>query len=139
MHATTVLTSTEASALAATVFAQLEDAWNRADGAGFGVPFTDDADFVDIRGDHHQTKAVIALGHQAIFDSVYAGSTVRYEVETARPVAPGVIVAVAAATLDVPGGPLQGTHRSRATITLVEESDRWAAASFHNTLRLPQG
>ena len=125
---------TTAVPVAQGLFAQLEAAWNGADGAGFGAPFTDDADFVDIRGTHHRSRPAIAAGHQAIFDSIYAGSTVAYSVDGAREVAPGVIVSVATSTLDAPGGPLQGVHESRVSAVLVEGPSGWAVASFHNTL-----
>src|SRR5687767_6285242 len=99
--------------LAASWFSQLEQAWNRADGDAFGKLFADDADFVDIRGDHHQGSVAIGRGHQAIFDTIYAGSTVGYQVESVRPVAEGTVVVVATATLDAPSGPLRGVNRSR--------------------------
>jgi uncharacterized protein (TIGR02246 family) len=133
MHATAEAITTPA-AIAAAVLHELEQAWNRADGTGFGAAFAEDADFVDIRGDHHQGRAAIGHGHQAIFDSIYAGSTVRYELDAAREVVPGCIVAVGSATLDAPGGPLQGIHRSRSTLTIIEHGDRWAVAAFQNTL-----
>jgi uncharacterized protein (TIGR02246 family) len=111
----------------------LERAWNDADGAAFGAPFADESDFVDIRGGHHRGKAEIAHGHQAIFDSIYAGSTVRLRLNVARPVAGGLL-AVATSTLDAPGGPLQGIHDARFTMVIAEQGDDWRVASFHNTL-----
>ncbi len=48
---------------------------NSADGPRFGEPFIGDADFVDIRGERHRGRGAIASGHQAIFDSIYRGST----------------------------------------------------------------
>jgi uncharacterized protein (TIGR02246 family) len=54
---------------AATIVKELEASWNAADGARFGVPFTDDADFVTIRGEHLRSREAIAKGHQGIFDS----------------------------------------------------------------------
>ena len=60
---------------------ELEEAWNAADGAGFARPFAEDADFVNIRGEHLPTRAVIAKGHQAIFNTSYAGSVVRYQLD----------------------------------------------------------
>jgi uncharacterized protein (TIGR02246 family) len=38
---------------------QLEQAWNTADGEAFGRPFTEDADFVNIRGLHFRSRKVI--------------------------------------------------------------------------------
>ena len=65
------------------ILSRLESAWNTADGAAFAEPFTTDADFVNIRCEFHHSKAAIGAGHQAIFDSVYKGCTVRYELEQA--------------------------------------------------------
>jgi ketosteroid isomerase-like protein len=53
----------------------LEEAWNSADGARFAQPFAEDADFVNIRGEHLRTRDVIAKGHQAIFNTIYAAAS----------------------------------------------------------------
>src|SRR4051812_25575056 len=107
----------DTTAIATAHVEQLESSWNAADGAAFGAVFADDADFVDVRGDHHTGRHAIAHGHQGIFDSIYAGSTVRYELDVARAVAPGSIVAIINGTLDAPSGPLQGVNH--CTITAV--------------------
>jgi uncharacterized protein (TIGR02246 family) len=74
--------------LAGGLFAQLEAAWNAADGAAFGEAFSDEADFVDIRGAHHQGGGNdVGQNHQMIFDSIYKGSSVRYRVTDARALA----------------------------------------------------
>lgn len=126
-------TTADPTTIATTILQQLERAWNDADGAAFGAPFADESDFVDIRGGHHRGKAEIAHGHQAIFDSIYAGSTVRLRLNVARPVAGGIL-AVATSTLDAPGGPLRGIHDARFTMVIAEQGDDWRVASFHNTL-----
>ena len=126
-------TTADPTTIATTILQQLERAWNDADGAAFGAPFADESDFVDIRGGHHRGKAEIAHGHQAIFDTIYAGSTVRLRLNVARPVAGGIL-AVATSTLDAPGGPLQGIHDARFTMVIAEQGDDWRVASFHNTL-----
>ena len=126
-------TATSTEAIATTILEQLEQAWNAADGAAFGAPFADESDFVNVRGEHHRGADNIAHGHQAIFDSIYAGSTVRFRLDMARPVA-GTILAVATSTLDAPSGPLQGIHNARFTMVIAEQGDDWRVASFHNTL-----
>src|SRR5215218_6497834 len=124
-------TAVDPAEIATALLKQAEEAWNRADGAGFGAIFADDSDFVDIRGTHHQGDgALIGRGHQRIFDTIYAGSTVRYEVESARRIASGPIVAVAGATLDAPAGPLQGLNHARLTAVIADQGDRWAITSF---------
>jgi uncharacterized protein (TIGR02246 family) len=124
----------DAAAIAQTIMQRLELAWNRADGAAFGEPFSTDADFVAIRGDLHAGRDAIAAGHQQILGTVYAGSTVRYQVLHARQLDGRVILAHARATLSAPGGPLAGEHASTITAVLVEHGGEYEIAAFHNTL-----
>jgi uncharacterized protein (TIGR02246 family) len=123
-------------AIARALLQRLEDAWNAADGAAFAAPFTDDADFVDIRGDHHRSKVAIGHGHQAIFDTIYRGSRVRYAVTAARALAPDVILAHATAALEAPASPLPPNDGSMQSLVLVRVAGDWRIASFHNTLRI---
>lgn len=128
-------TTTDATTLAEETFAALEQAWNTADGAAYGAPFAEEADFVNVRGEHHRGgPEYIGRAHQGILDSIYAGSTVRYEVRSARRLAPNVLLAVAGATLEAPSGPLQGISDARITVVLTEADGRWAISAFHNTL-----
>ena len=113
---------------------ELEKAWNAADGAGFARPFAEDADFVNIRGEHLRTREVIAKGHQAIFNTIYKGSVVRYQVAGVRAIAPAVLLAHVKSTLKAPTGPLAGEHGSLFTVVLVQEQNSWKFAAFHNTL-----
>ena len=113
---------------------QLEDAWNAADGAAFAAPFAPDADFVNIRGDLHTGQEAIAAGHQGIFDTIYAGSTVRYNVRQARELTDGVILAHVDAVLNAPTGPLAGETKALASIVLVGNGDEQRVAAFHNTV-----
>ncbi len=122
------------TAIASTLFDRLEHAWNLADGDAFGAAFTDDCDFVDIRGSRHQGAVSVGHGHQAIFDSIYAGSVIRYRVGSARSIAPGCVVASATATLDAPAGPTPGVNHSQVTAVATEQAGGWAIAAFHNTL-----
>ena len=116
------------------IVARLEKAWNAADGAAFAQPFAEDADFVNIRADHFKTREVIARGHQGIFDTIYKGSVVRYQVAGVRELAPRVLLVHVNATLQVPAGPFAGTHNSLFTMVLVQNENEWRIAAFHNTL-----
>ncbi len=113
---------------------RLEAAWNAADGAAFAAPFTPDADFVAIRGDLHTGADAIAAGHQAIFDSIYAGSTLEYAVLQARELGEGVIVGHLRGTLNAPTGPLAGETNALATLVLVPDGEEHRVTAFHNTL-----
>ena len=105
-----------------------------------GTSFAEESDFVDIRGGHHRGDGAIGHGHQAIFDSIYSGSTRELPCWTlpARS-RPGPIVAVATSTLDAPHGPLQGVHNSRMTLVVAEQDDDWRVVAFHNTLVVEAG
>jgi uncharacterized protein (TIGR02246 family) len=133
------MSQTDPLAIASDVLDRAERAWNAGDGAAFGALFADGSDFVNIRGDHHRGKDAIGRGHQAIFDTIYAGSTVSYRAESARPLGPGHILAIAGATLEAPGGPLRGTNHSRATLVLADTGERWEVTAFHNTLLAQRG
>lgn len=122
------------SSIAADLFAQLEAAWNRGDGLAFASVFTEDSDFVDVRGAHHHGAAEIGAGHQAIFAAIYAGAKVRYELESARRISAGTVLAIVGATLDAPTGPLQGINRSRITAVITDDAERGSITAFHNTL-----
>jgi len=131
---TQIPADTAADTAAQVFVAGLEAAWNAADGAAFGATFTDDAVFVDVRGSRHRGRPAIADGHQGILDSIYRGSTVRYEVESVDQLGPDVAVVHANATLDCPTGPMAGVNRARFTVVLVRGGRAWEAMAFHNTL-----
>ena len=124
---------TEPTATAEQLMERLQDGWNAADGAAFGAPFAPDAEFVTIRGELH-SGAAIAAGHQQIFDTIYAGSTVRYTVLDARELERGVILAHVRATLSVPAGPAAGEAEALASVVLIRHGEEHRIAAFHNTL-----
>jgi uncharacterized protein (TIGR02246 family) len=113
---------------------RLEAAWNAGDGEGFSTPFAEDADFVNIRGEHFSGRAAIGAGHAAIFRTVYAGSTNQMTLEAARLLRPEVALARVHSVLDVPRGPLAGRHRARFTLVLTKDWSGWEIATLHNTL-----
>ena len=117
---------------------QLETAWNAMDGSAFAVPFADDADFVNIRGEHFRGRAAIAAGHVAIFRSIYAGSTNQLTLETARLLRADVALVHVRSVLQAPHGPLAGRHSARFSLLLTREQGGWEIAAFHNTLEPAQ-
>ena len=129
------MNSTHTTTVVHDLVGELERAWNSADGGAFAAVFTDDADFIDIRGSHHHGRTEIGHGHQAIFDTIYKGSNVRYSVVSATPVADNAVLGIIEATLDTPGGPLQGVHDSRISVVVVNDATTgWRVRSFHNTI-----
>lgn len=119
--------------IAEPIIQRLEDAWNAADGAAFAAPFAPDADFVNIRGGLHSGGPAIAAGHQQIFDTIYAGSTLSYRVLDARALDDRVILVHIAGELSVPAGPAAGEVAALASVVLVGDGDEHRIAAFHNT------
>lgn len=128
------MTTIDARAIAKTITETMQRGWNSADGDLFASVFTEDCDFVDIRGDHHRGRIANAKGHQAILDTIYKGTQLTYEVLSAR-VTAGVIVAHALAAM-TGTTPLPPNNGSIATLVLVPDGGSWRVAAFHNTLRL---
>ena len=124
----------DAIEIAGAVLRRLETAWNAGDGDAFGAPYAADATFVNVRGEQHRGRGAIAGGHAAIFATIYAGSTNRMALVDARHVANDVIVATSRNSLDVPGGPLAGTHTATSTSVLLRVEETWQIVVTHNTL-----
>jgi uncharacterized protein (TIGR02246 family) len=130
-----------AEEIASRILDRLGEAWNAGDGDAFSALFAADADFVAIRGDHHSGRDAIGQGHQALFETIYQGSTVAYALRHARVLASGVILVHARGQLTAPTGSLVGEHTSTITLVLVRpdpEAD-WQIAAFHNTVVTPPG
>ena len=128
------------------IVARCETAWNAGDGAAWAAPFAEDADFVDVLGAHHQSRAAIETGHQRIFATFYKGSQVQYRIERVRFVRPDVAVAFLHARLrsflavaaDDPRrearvGSTPHEDRARPTMILAKAGDRWEIVAFQNT------
>lgn len=111
----------------------LQAAWNAMDGVAFAAPFAEDADFVNILGEHFRGRDKIAAGHVGIFQSIYAGSTVSMKLEQVRLLRPDVAVAHVHSNLDVPEGRLAGRHAARYSMVLTRGAGGWEIAAFHNT------
>ena len=124
-----------ATAIATELLSRLEDAWNRGDGAAFGATYRPDASFVTVQGLHIEGAEGIGAGHAGIFATIYAGSVNAMQLVSARELTDGVVLAVSHHTLQVPAGPLAGTHEAMSTSTMVRDRvGAWTVAATHNTL-----
>ena len=115
----------------------MEIAWNAGDGAGFGAPMAEDADFVTIRADHLKGRQGIVASHEGIFSTIYAGSRNHISLESARMLGEDVAVVHACSTLEAPTGPLAGRHKATFSTVMVRDGGSWQIASFHITLASP--
>jgi uncharacterized protein (TIGR02246 family) len=116
----------------------LEAAWKSADADAFAAEFTQDADFVNIRGDYLSGRESIAQGHAHIFSGIYAGSTIRCTLSHLRALRPGVLLAHLEAAFHVPDGPMAGDILAIPSMVVVRNEGTWRIASFHNTTRQSQ-
>jgi uncharacterized protein (TIGR02246 family) len=109
----------------------------------FASPFAEDADFVNIAGEHHRGRSAIVAGHRAIFRDFYADSTARMAVIAARMLRPDVALAHVHAALDAPKGPLAGHSTAMFSMVLTKHGDgegaAWEIAAFHNTRQMERG
>jgi uncharacterized protein (TIGR02246 family) len=121
------------------VVAHLESSWNVWDGDAFAEPFAADADFVNIRGEHMRSRPAIAAGHDRIFRTIYAGSSVRMTLEAARLLRNEVALAHVDSLLLIPAGPMAGSLRARFSIVLTKGNAGWEIAAFHNTIQMKLG
>ena len=116
------------------ILRHLQDAWNAGDGAAFGAPMAEDADFVTIRADHLKGRNAIVASHRHIFSSFYAGSRNELTLESARMIDERVALVHARSALQAPTGPLAGRHEARLSLVLVSLGRGWEITSFHITL-----
>lgn len=121
------------------VVAQLEGAWNRGDSVGWANLFSEDADFVHVFGGHFTGKTAIEAGHRTIFDTIYKGSTNKYEVEKIRFAGDSVAIVFVFATLKVTQPGLPPQFKARPTLVLQRLDGDWKIVTFQNTLVTPEG
>jgi uncharacterized protein (TIGR02246 family) len=128
----------ERSAIEAIV-RHLETSWNAMDAEAFASPFQEDADFVNIVGEHARGRAAIVEGHRAIFRDFYADSTTKLTLMAARLLRPEVALAHVQSVLDAPKGPLAGRNTGVFSMVLTKEDGQWTIAAFHNTRQMARG
>jgi len=124
-----------AEQVAIRIVGQLERAWNAGDGDSWGRLFAEDADFVTVRGEYLRGREAITQGHQAIFRTIYQGSTNQYELLRTRALGDGAIVAHVRARLVVTDGPMAGEHHAVLSLVLATSGAGWQIVSLHNTIR----
>lgn len=127
-------TSANERALAA-LFQQMIDGWNQGDGQAYAAPFTEDADYVIVDGQHVRGREVIASGHQYILRTVFKGSQMQGRVKDIRFLSPDVALLHAEGVLQMPGlaGIAAAQPSSMMTIVAIRQSDKWSFTALQNT------
>jgi len=113
------------------VLSNFVDIWNRNQvGKSFGKLFTNDADFVVIRGTYLKGRDEIVAHHIKIRKGIYGDSHLVWNPVRVKFVRPDVAVAEVATEMTFG----QDKRNTFATIVLVREHSEWLITSMENTL-----
>jgi len=124
------------------VLAALAAAWNRADGAAYGVLFTDDADYIDVTGTHTRGGDAIGRLHQFLFDGPLKGSRLDSGAVAAdvRFITPEVAIVIATGAARLAGQDVAPDDRRSINTTILAKRDgRWRIRAFQNNRVQPFG
>jgi uncharacterized protein (TIGR02246 family) len=112
---------------------QMENAWNASDSNGFAAPFVDDANFIHIFGGQLDGRPAIEASHRAIFDTIYRGSRLRFNVRGVRFLRPDVALAFAEGNLTFLDPADQREVNARPTLVLLKDAGNWRIVALQNT------
>ncbi|MEZ2348023.1 SgcJ/EcaC family oxidoreductase [Terriglobus sp. RCC_193] len=123
----------------------LETAWNQGNGTAYASYFTDDADFINIRGDIFAGSKQIAQVHGMILAGPFKGSHIAITMRTLKVLAPGVAMLDTDQTVtDFPALPAgvvstaPGTLVTHFKYMAIKQADgSWKLISGQNTSELP--
>jgi len=109
-------------------------AWNHGDGIEFASYFSEDADLVNVHGMHVRGRQAIAGLYEMLFRSVFADTSVDYEVSGRRQLCDKSTLMHVRVELSVPRGQMAGEHRAQSSLVMQQKGDGWAITSLQNTL-----
>ena len=116
---------------------EVEQAWNTHDMARFAACFTEDADFVNVRGWWWRGRAEIERSHALLHETIFSESSMKLETAASKEVVPGVVVAhVRWRTVGHEVGGPQQTADARIGIwswVIRDRSGELEIVSSHNT------
>jgi uncharacterized protein (TIGR02246 family) len=117
-----------------TILADLAACWNRADGAGYGALFTDDADYIDVTGARTQGGAAIGQLHQFLWDRFLKGSILDTNGEAdIQLIAPDVAIVIATGAAKLAGQATAPADRQSINTTVLVKRDQvWRIRAFQN-------
>ncbi|MFD5827165.1 SgcJ/EcaC family oxidoreductase [Lentzea sp. NPDC060358] len=110
---------------------RMEQGWAAGDGHAFAAVFTEDVDFVTVRGEELFGRRAVALGHSKLFTGPYRDTVLTAEISLIRPLTDDVSVVHVTSSI-APAGIT--TH---AQAVVVRRADGWEIAAFHNMI--PKG
>jgi uncharacterized protein (TIGR02246 family) len=123
----------EVSAIRATID-RLEAAWEAGDGTAWAACFTPEGDFVTWFGAHQAGPAAIRQSHQMIFEGMYKGTCVAFDIVALRCLVPGIALAHLHGWVYPAGSPRPKGEPQVAPLAVLRRlDDGWSVEAFHNT------
>jgi uncharacterized protein (TIGR02246 family) len=116
------------------------DAWNQHDMDAFGALFTEDADFVNVRGTRWIGRSAIGEGHAATHATIFKSTQLRILELSVRFLKPDVAVARWACELTgetTPAGESVPPRKAIPTFVMMKTQDRWLIVVAQNTDIVP--
>ena len=116
------------------------DAWNRRDMEAFAALFTEDADFVNVRGTRWIGRSAIRAGHAAAHATIFKNSQLRILELSVRFLKPDVAVARWACELSgqtTPAGESVPARKAIHTFVMTKTQERWLIVVAQNTDIVP--
>ena len=124
--------------------ASLDDAWARGDAGAFANRFAADGTFTNVLGMFFQGRDEFRERHDAVFKTVFKGTTLALRIATLRFIRPDVAIADLDAELrgctNPPGGLAampDDTIRTKLLMVLVKEHGDWWISAYHNVAVVP--
>jgi uncharacterized protein (TIGR02246 family) len=126
------------------LLASLGDAWARGDAGAYADRFANDGTFTNFLGMFFQGRDAFRERHDAVFKTVFKGSTLTLRIEALRFIRFDVAIADVDAELRglkaVPGGltaMADGSVRTKLLMVLVRERGEWWISAYHNVAVAP--
>lgn len=126
------------------LFHQQKAAWNAGDGVAWSSAFTDDADFINIRGDVFHGREAIASRHVAIFTGFFKGSHAATTIRSITQPVPTVAIIETDNEITqfktLPPGIVAsspGVLKTRMKFIALKQGDQWHFIAAQNTAVLP--
>ncbi len=122
----------------------LDEAWRRGDAAAFAARFAADAGFTNVLGITYYGREAFRDRHDAIFKTIYRGSTTKLTITKLKFLRPDVAIADVDAELigygALPPGLRTGNDgvmRTKLQMVFAKEADGWWINSYHNVAVMP--
>ena len=120
------------------IIQQIEEAWNAGDGPASARPFAQDVDYMVWNGMYVKGRQALAEGHQQIFDTIYKGSEILYQIKSIRFLRDDVAVVHVEAVLRVPqNNSAFAEVRAVPVFIITKNNGDWQVDVFQNTLVQP--